>query len=279
MSTLSLKIKNEIREWNRSLVMGVLDVTPDSFFAGSRIVTEKMLFESIDKIIEENADIIDIGGMSTRPGADIIDIEEEWRRVAPALKYISENYPKMAVSVDTFRAEIARRAHEEFGADIINDISGGGLDNKMIETVGKLNIVYLGMHMRGTPATMQQLTQYDNLMFDLSRYFGELIKKCKDAGIADIILDPGIGFSKTLDQNYHIINNLEILQSLGYPILIGVSRKSFLYRFFEDKPENMLNATTVMNTISLLKGVNIIRVHDVKEAVEAVKLVQKTLNA
>ncbi len=279
MWRLNLKVKNEIKEWHRPLVMAVLNVTPDSFYPGSRNDTEKSLFDKIDKAIAEMADILDIGGISTRPGADIIDIEQEWSRIKMALEYISKNYPKTAVSVDTFRSEIVRRAYEQFGIDIVNDISGGNLDEKMIGTVGELNIGYIGMHMRGTPANMQEHTHYDNLMFDLTRYFGEMTEKCKHAGIADIIIDPGIGFSKTLEQNYHIINHLEIIKSLGYPILIGASRKSFVYKLLDDIPGNMLNATTVMNTISLLKGADIIRVHDVKEAVETVKLVQKTLNA
>jgi dihydropteroate synthase len=279
MQPLVLTIKKEIREWKQPLVMAILNATPDSFYAGSRSVLEKQVHERIEAIAEQGADILDIGGMSSRPGADMIDIEEEWQRIEPALNYASKHYSQLAVSVDTFRSEIALRAFRNYGIDLVNDISGGQLDSEMIKTVGEFGIGYIGMHMRGNPSNMQQLTQYDNLMFDLTCYFGALDQQCKQAGIASFIIDPGIGFSKTLDQNYEILNKLEMLDSLGLPILIGVSRKSLIYKFLEIEPEESLIGTTVLNTLAILKGARILRVHDVKETVETIKLVQKTLNA
>lgn len=279
MAICTLKIKNEIVELSRPLVMGIINTTPDSFYSGSRNITNEQTYTAIDQAIEQQADIIDIGGVSTRSGADILDLDEEWRRVEPALKYAFKQYPKAALSVDTFRSEIAKRAREYYGIDIVNDVSGGMLDSNMIETVGKLGIGYVGMHMIGTPSDMQQHVSYDNLLLDISRYLGDMIQRCKLAGIADIIVDPGIGFSKTLDQNYEIINKLDIIKSLGYPVLVGVSRKSLIYKYLNITPEDSLIGTAVMNALLLVKGADILRVHDVKQAVETVKLFQKTLNS
>ncbi len=279
MQPLKLKIKSEIREWDRPLVMAIINATPDSFYSGSRSLSEKHLFETMETAIKHGADILDIGGMSSRPGAEMISLEEEWSRIEPALKYASEHAPFTAISVDTFRAEIAQRAVEKYGIDFVNDISGGQLDSTMITMVGKLGVGYIGMHMRGVPATMQDLTHYDNLMFELTRYFGALNQECAKAGIADLIIDPGIGFSKTVDQNYEILNRLEMLHMLGLPILIGLSRKSLIYKYLKTEPDESLNGTSVLNTLAIMKGVHILRVHDVKEAVETIKLVQKTLNS
>ncbi|MDY0281080.1 MAG: dihydropteroate synthase [Salinivirgaceae bacterium] len=279
MEGIKLKIKQEIRTWNRPLVMGILNNTPDSFYSGSRITDTHSMHQKIDTIVLQGADIIDIGGMSTRPGSTTIDIKEEWNRIEPALQYMATHYPDFAVSVDTYHAEIAQQSIEKYGVDIINDISGGQLDPEMIKTVGKLGAGYIAMHMQGTPATMHQFTNYDNLITDLTRYFGAVNQRCREAGIADFIVDPGIGFSKTLDQNYHIINNLHNIAQLGFPILIGLSRKSLIYKYLDTTPEESLNATTVLNTLSILNGAQIIRVHDVKEAVETIKLITKTHNS
>lgn len=276
MTTLQLKIKQQIRYWDRPLVMGILNATPDSFYSESRTINSVQIEHRIDQIIANGADIIDIGGVSTRPGAKTLSIDEEWRRIEPALRYLAIKYPDFAVSVDTYRAEIAKRSIEQYNVDIINDVSGGQLDNQMISIVGKLNAAYIAMHMRGTPATMQQFTHYEDIIIELSCYFGKINMQCREAGISDFIIDPGIGFSKTLDQNYLIINKLQSLTLLGFPILIGVSRKSMIYKYLEISPETSLNATTVLNTLSILNGAQIIRVHDVKEGVEAIKIISKT---
>jgi len=275
---LSLKVKGEIREWNRPAVMGIVNCTPDSFYSSSCMLNGN-LFSHIDRIIADGADFLDIGGMSSRPGAKIIDQDEEWERIKPALEYVNEHYPEIPVSVDTFRSEIARRAYHNYGVDLINDISGGQMDDKMISTVGELGIGYIGMHMRGNPQTMQSLTQYQNLMLDLSQYFGQLKLKCIENGISDLIIDPGIGFAKNIDQNYHIINNLHILKALNLPILMGISRKSLIYKYLNILPEDSLPGTIALNALSIVNGANILRVHDVKECVQTVLVVQKTLTS
>ncbi len=273
---LTLRIKGEIREWSRPLVMGILNLTPDSFYDKSRINSET-LANRVDQMIEDGVDIIDIGGMSSRPGALIIESKEEWERIKPALKYISGKHPNAIISVDTFRSEIAQRAISEYGVDIVNDISGGNLDPRMLSVVGENQTVYIGMHMRGTPENMQNHSNYKNLMLELASYFGELNKRCIEHGIADVIIDPGIGFSKTLDQNYEILNNLDMLLSIKLPILVGISRKSLIYKLLNITPEESLPGTIALNTLAILKGASILRVHDVKETVQVVNVVCKTL--
>lgn len=254
-------------------VMGILNVTPDSFYNGSRYDKKTEIAARVHQIIDEGAKIIDIGGYSSRPGANEVSPEEEYERLALGLSVIRQEKPDAIISVDTFRADIARRCVEDWNIDIINDISGGILDNHMFDTVAELQVPYILMHMRGTPATMQHHTQYGNVTEEVIKELNAKIDTLRQKGVNDIIIDPGFGFSKTVEQNYEMMNHLEYFQSFGMPLLVGISRKSMIYKALGITPETALNGTTVLNTIALMKGAHILRVHDVKEAVEAVKTV------
>lgn len=260
-------------------VMGILNVTPDSFYDGSRCPEKAEITERVHSMVREGADIIDIGGYSSRPHAADISPDEEMRRLSVGLEIIRKHYPDAFVSVDTFRAEVARRCVEEYGVQIINDISGGELDHKMFETAADLHMPYILMHMRGTPDTMMSLTDYDNLIGDMLYYFSERIARLESLGVNDIIIDPGFGFSKTLDDNYMLMKHLDEFARIGLPLLVGVSRKSMIYKYFGTTPAESLNGTTALNVLALLGGANILRVHDVREAVEAVRIVCKTLQS
>lgn len=276
----TLTIKGEKRAIVKPWVMGILNVTPDSFYSGSRMgVDEMRIGERVEEILKEGGDIIDIGAYSTRSNADDISPEEEYSRLKIGLNVIKNIDANAIVSVDTFRADVARRCVEEFGVDIVNDVSGGTLDDEMFATVANLKVPYILMHMRGTPATMQQLTEYNDVTRDVIDDLNK--KKCalNDLGIDDVIIDPGFGFSKTVEQNFEMLNRLEDFKQLDAPLLVGVSRKSMIYRTLGCTPVESLNGTTVINTISLLKGAHILRVHDVKEAVEVCKLVGSTIGA
>lgn len=257
--------------------MGILNVTPDSFYSDSRCLDENAISNRVRQIVDEGARIIDVGGYSSRPGADDVTPEEELRRLSLGIDIIKDVAPEIYISVDTYRAGVARRCVVDWGADIINDISGGTLDERMFDTVAELQVPYILMHMRGTPYTMQQHTQYNDVTCDV---IGELLKKVKilkDKGINDIIIDPGFGFAKTLEQNYELLNKLEEFHNVALPLLIGISRKSMIYKLLNETAETALNGTTVLNTIAVMKGVHILRVHDVKEAVETIKLVKNTI--
>lgn len=276
----TLTIKGEKRAIVKPWVMGILNVTPDSFYSGSRMgVDEMCIGERVEEILKEGGDIIDIGAYSTRSNADDISPEEEYSRLKIGLNVIKNIDANAIVSVDTFRADVARRCVEEFGVDIVNDVSGGTLDDDMFATVANLKVPYILMHMRGTPATMQQLTEYNDVTRDVIDDLHK--KKCalNDLGIDDVIIDPGFGFSKTVEQNFEMLNRLEDFKQLDAPLLVGVSRKTMIYRTLGCTPVESLNGTTVINTISLLKGAHILRVHDVKEAVEVCKLVGSTIGA
>ena len=276
----TLTIKGEKRAIVKPWVMGILNVTPDSFYSGSRMgVDEMRIGERVEEILKEGGDIIDIGAYSTRRNADDISPEEEYSRLKIGLNVIKNIDANAIVSVDTFRADVARRCVEEFGVDIVNDVSGGTLDDDMFATVANLKVPYILMHMRGTPATMQQLTEYNDVIRDVIDDLHK--KKCalNDLGIDDVIIDPGFGFSKIVEQNFEMLNRLEDFKQLDAPLLVGVSRKSMIYRTLGCTPVESLNGTTVINTISLLKGAHILRVHDVKEAVEVCKLVGSTIGA
>ncbi|WP_293739413.1 dihydropteroate synthase [Parabacteroides sp. ASD2025] len=274
----TLNIRGTLTSLDTPLVMGILNVTPDSFYADSRKQTEAAVEERIQAILSEGGQIIDLGGYSSRPDAVEVSPEEEMERLAFALKILNAHYPDVALSVDTFRADVARRCVEEYGAAIINDISGGELDAEMFETVARLHVPYIMMHMRGTPQTMQQHTDYEDMMEDIMLYFARKVRQLRLLGVNDIILDPGFGFSKTVDQNYTLMSHLCEFKEFGLPLLVGVSRKSMIYKYLGGTPADSLNGTTVLNTIALLNGADILRVHDVKAAVEAVKLVSKTFN-
>lgn len=274
----SINLRGKSVEIAETWVMGILNVTPDSFFSESRCNNDSDKIKArVHEILEQGAKIIDIGGYSSRPGAIDITPEEEYNRLAKGLEVIKRIAPETIISVDTFRAEVARRCVKDWGVDIINDISGGTLDNDMFDTVAELNIPYILMHMRGTPSTMQQFTQYDDVTNDVINELSEKYDILQQKGIKDIIIDPGFGFSKTIEQNYEMMNHLERFSSIKAPILVGISRKSMIYKALNLTPETSLNGTTVLNTIATLKGAHILRVHDVKEAVEAVKIAQLTL--
>jgi dihydropteroate synthase len=257
--------------------MGVLNVTPDSFYDGGKYVTSENIVRRAASMLENGTDIIDIGGYSSRPGAENIPVEEEKARVVKALKIIKKAFPDCLVSVDTFRSEVARLAAAE-GAEIINDISGGELDDRMFETIAELKLPYILMHMKGSPATMAKLNQYDDLIGDMLQYFQEKIRHLNELGIWDIIIDPGIGFSKNSLQNFHLISQLDIFSALNLPVLLGASRKSFIYKTLNISQEEALNGTTVVNTIGLLKNINIVRVHDTREAKQIISLLEKIKN-
>jgi dihydropteroate synthase len=256
-------------------VMGILNVTPDSFYAGSRGVTERYILDRLHQIVNEGASIVDIGAYSTRPGADNVSMEEEMNRLRMGLELVRKHCPDTIVSVDTFRADVAKMCVEEYGAAIINDISAGQMDKDMFTTIARLGIPYIIMHMKGTPQDMQVNPQYDHFLKEIFYYFSEKVQKLRDLGAKDIIIDPGFGFGKTLEHNYELMNHLEEFALFELPLLVGVSRKSMIYKLLGTTPEEALNGTTALNTIALLKGANILRVHDVREAVESVRIVQK----
>lgn len=270
-SKTTLNAGGKILDLSTPLVMGILNVTPDSFFDGGKYNTEKRVLDRAAAILKEGGNVIDIGGYSSRPGAEDISEEEELSRVIPAIRNILKEFPDAIISIDTFRSEIARRAVED-GAVIINDISGGSLDKKMFETVASLKVPYILMHMKGTPQDMNQQANYKDLLLDMTDYFIEKINQLKAVGVNDIILDPGFGFAKTVDHNYELLNKLNYLKTFNLPILVGISRKSMIYKRLNVEPQDTLNGTTVLNTIALMNGASILRVHDVKECVEAVKL-------
>ncbi len=276
---ITLNSRGKLLLLNEPWVMGILNITPNSFFPQSRIDKDKpnIALERAREMIEAGAKILDVGGYSSRPGAEEVTEEEESIRVVPVIEKIKKEFPEVLISVDTFRSSVAR-ASVEAGADIVNDISGGELDPEMIPVVGQLQVPYICMHMRGTPQTMNRLTTYDNLENDILAYFNEKLISCRKAGIKDVIIDPGLGFSKTLAQNYRILKNLSYFNTINAPILIGLSRKSMIYKLLGITQEEALNGTTALNMVALMNGAKILRVHDVKEAVESVKLF-KQLNA
>lgn len=274
----TLNVRGRLLDLSKPQVMGILNVTPDSFYAGSRMETEEAVRGRVRQIIAEGGSMIDVGAYSSRPGAADVSAEEEMERLRRGMSIVREEAPEIPVSVDTFRADVAKMAVEELGVDIINDISGGELDKEMFKTVAKLGVPYILMHMKGTPQTMQQAPHYEDLMKEVMLYFAEKVQQLRDLGQKDIVLDPGYGFAKTIDHNYELLKHQEMLEVFELPLLVGVSRKSMIYRFLGSSPEEALNGTTVLNTLALQKGANILRVHDVKEAVEVVRLVEKFSN-
>lgn len=274
MSSYNINTGNQLITTGKPLVMGILNATPDSFFEGSRCMTENLIENRIKQIIDEGGSIIDIGAYSSRPDAQHIDTKEEWRRLETALRILRDQYPDVITSVDTFRSEIAKRAVEEYGVNMINDISGGEMDRSMFATIGELKVPYIMMHMKGTPQTMQQHCDYNELFQDIALYFSAKIEQLRELGVNDIIIDPGFGFSKTLEQNYELLAKLEHFSIFEHPILVGVSRKSMIYKLLGIKPEEALNGTSVIHTVALRKGADILRVHDVKEAVQCVEITE-----
>lgn len=273
----SLNINGRLLDLSEPQVMGILNVTPDSFYSGSRKQTEDEIEARVRQIIGEGASIIDIGAYSSRPNADDVSPSEEMERLRKGLSVIQRVAPNAIVSVDTFRADVAKMCVEEYGVGIVNDISGGMLDKDMFATVAKLGIPYILMHMQGTPQNMQQNPHYDDVVKEVFMYFAEKVQRLRDLGVKDIILDPGYGFGKTVEHNYELMNHQEELLEFELPLLVGISRKSMIYKTLGITADEALNGTSVLNTISLLKGANILRVHDVATCVEVVNLIQKLL--
>lgn len=272
----SLNCGGKLLQLDTPKVMGILNATPDSFFAGSRKQTETEIQSRVQQILEEGADIIDVGAYSTRPGAAEVTLEEEWQRLAPALQIVRREAPSALISIDTFRAEIAKRCVEELGASIVNDISGGDADAQMFETVAALRVPYILMHCQGTPQTMQLSPQYKNVTAEVMTDLSRKVRRLRDLGMRDIVLDPGFGFGKTLEHNYELLRHLDDFRVFHLPVLVGVSRKSMITRALGITADEALNGTTALHAFSLMKGANILRVHDVKAAVEVVKLYERT---
>ena len=270
-----INVNGRLMDLSEPQVMGILNVTPDSFYAGSRAETEQDIIRRLHQIMDEGASIVDIGGYSSRPGAQEVSAEEEMERLRMGLKLIRKHRPDAVVSVDTFRADVAKMCAEEYGVAIINDISAGQMDGQMFTTIARLGVPYIIMHMKGTPQDMQVNPQYGHFLKEVFYYFSEKVQRLRDLGVKDIIIDPGFGFGKTLEHNYELMNHLEEFSLFELPLLVGVSRKSMIYKLLDITPQEALNGTTVLNTVALLKGANILRVHDVKEAVETVRIVGK----
>ena len=270
--TYTLNLKGRLVTIDRPWVMGIINVTPDSFYRGSRIADEQALVDRTRSMIADGADVIDVGACSTRPGGEQVDAQQEMERLQWALGIIRRVAPEVVLSVDTYRAAVARRCVVEWGADIINDISGGTLDEDMFDTIAGLHVPYVLMHMRGTPQTMSSMTDYQDVTTDVLQWMARRIDKLHQMGVADVIADPGFGFAKTVEQNYELLARLNTFQALNAPLLVGVSRKRMIYTPLDCTADEALNGTTVVNTIALLQGAHILRVHDVKAAVQAVKL-------
>ena len=270
--TYSLNLRGRLVTIDRPWVMGIINVTPDSFYGGSRVADEGMLIERVRQMLAEGADVIDVGACSTRPGSQQVDAQGEMDRLQWALAAIRREFPDTIVSVDTYRAQVARRCVEEWGTDIINDISGGMIDQDMFATVAQLGVPYVLMHTRGTPETMSQLTDYHNVAAEVLEWMARRIDELRQMGVADVIADPGFGFAKTVEQNYELLARLDAFHALDAPLLVGVSRKRMIYTPLHCDADGALNGTTVVNTIALMHGAHILRVHDVKAAAEAVEL-------
>ncbi|MBC9797053.1 dihydropteroate synthase [Sinomicrobium weinanense] len=271
---MTINCKGKLIDLSVPKVMGILNITPDSFYDGGRYENETDILRRTEKMLNEGAAFIDVGAYSSRPGAEHVSEEEELRRVVPVIALLVKHFPEILISVDTFRAVVAKACIQE-GAAIINDIASGNLDKNMISTVAELQVPYIMMHMKGTPQNMQQDPQYKDITKEVLYYFSEKVAGARKAGINDLIIDPGFGFAKTLAHNYELMSKLELLHHLELPLLVGISRKSMIYKLLKNRPKDALNGTTALNTIALSKGAHILRVHDVKEAVECVKLVEQ----
>jgi dihydropteroate synthase len=274
---MTIRCKGQLIDLSTPKVMGILNVTPNSFFDGGKYKNESEMLSQVGKMLSDGATFIDIGAYSSKPSAAFVSEEEELQRIVPIVQLILEHFPETLISIDTFRSEVAKACIEN-GAALINDISAGILDDKMLEIVAKYNVPYIMMHMRGTPQTMQKMTSYENIVKEILFYFSERIAKARSLGINDLIIDPGFGFAKTLEQNYEVLQKLQLFEMLELPLLAGVSRKSMIYKTLHSSAEEALNGTTFLNAIALTKGAKILRVHDVKEAMECVTLFNKLNN-
>ncbi|WP_300811668.1 dihydropteroate synthase [uncultured Bacteroides sp.] len=270
-----INVGGSLMDLSTPRVMGILNLTPDSFYAGSRVQTEEAIARRAEQIVAEGGAMIDVGAYSSRPGAADVPVQEEMERLRRGLEVVRRTVPDAVLSVDTFRADVARMCVEEYGVAVVNDISTGEMDADMFRTVAQLNVPYVMMHMQGTPQNMQQEPRYDNLLREVFLYFARKVQQLRDLGVKDIILDPGFGFGKTLEHNYRLLAHLEEFRVFGLPLLAGVSRKSMIFRLLGITPQESLNGTTVLDTLCLMKGADILRVHDVKEAVETVRIVRE----
>ncbi|MBQ4820646.1 dihydropteroate synthase [Aquimarina sp. MMG016] len=270
---MTINCKGSLIDLSTPRVMGILNLTPDSFYDGGKYKDEKQILDKVERMLSEEATFIDLGGYSSRPGAQDITKSEELTRILPVVELLMKKFPNILLSIDTFRSDIAKPCIEA-GAAIVNDISAGNLDPKMIPTVGKLKVPYIMMHMKGNPQTMKSMDHYDDLIKEIQLYFSAKVAEARKAGISDIIIDPGFGFAKNITQNFELLQKLYLLKFQDLPILAGVSRKSMIYKTLNNTPSESLNGTTSLNTIALLNGASILRVHDVKEAVECIKLVR-----
>ena len=268
----TINVGGELIDFTIPIVMGIVNVTPDSFYDGGKMEDEKVLLSAVEKMINDGARVLDIGAVSTQPGAQVVSTKVELGRLLPVVQAIRNSFPKIPISIDTFRSWVAVRVIDEIGPIIVNDISGGTLDSKMFETIGKMRVPYILSHIQGTPKTMQDNPQYDDLIKDISSYFGEKVKKLTKFGVLDIIIDPGFGFGKTVEHNFELLNRLDSFKVFQLPVMVGISRKSMIWKALENSPEEALNGTTVANTLALMGGADILRVHDAKEAAEAVKI-------
>lgn len=271
---MTINCKGQLIDLSKPKVMGILNLTPNSFFDGGKYKNETEIIPQVQKMLSEGATFIDIGAYSSKPNAEFVSIEEEMARIVPIVDLLVQRFPNILISIDTFRSQVAEACIQK-GAALINDISAGKLDDAMLGVVAKYNVPYIMMHMRGTPQTMSTLTQYEDVVKEVLLYFSERIAVARSLGINDLIVDPGFGFAKTLEQNYEMLQKMELFQQLKLPVLVGISRKSMIYKTLNNNASESLNGTTTLNTISLLKGANILRVHDVKEAVECVTLFNK----
>jgi dihydropteroate synthase len=274
---MTINCKGQLIDLSQPKVMGILNITPDSFFDGGKFSNENEIISQVKKMLNDGATFIDVGAYSSKPGADFVSEEEEIKRIVPVIRLILKHHPDVILSIDTFRSAVAKVALEN-GAAMINDISGGNLDEGMLTVIAQYNVPYIVMHMRGTPQTMQSLTTYNDIIKEMLFYFSNIIAKARSLGINDLVIDPGFGFAKTLDQNYEVLKHLELFQMLDLPILAGISRKSMIYKVLDSSAKEALNGTTFLNAFALSKGASILRVHDVKEAVEAVELYKKLKN-
>ena len=268
---MTINCKGKLIDLSSPKVMGILNVTPDSFYDGGTLKNDKDTLYRVEDMLIEGATFVDVGAYSSRPKADHISEDEELKRILPVIDMILKNFPETLISVDTFRSNIAKQCIEG-GAALINDISAGKIDKNMMQTIAEFKVPYIMMHMKGTPQTMHKQNNYDNLLKEIISYFSERISNARQLGIIDVIADPGFGFSKTIDQNYELLNRLEYFKMLELPLLIGISRKSMIYKILENSPQEALNGSTILNTIALQKGASVLRVHDVKEAMECIKL-------
>lgn len=271
-SGYTIKAKGKLYDLRTPIVMGVINITPDSFFTLSRYKSDYNLLKQVETMLKDGASIIDIGGYSTRPQAESVSVDEEVKRITESLDIILKHFPDVFISIDTFRSQVARIAIQDYGVGMINDISGGTLDPFMFETIADLQVVYVLMHTRGLPQHMQDNTDYENLIAEVLHFLAQRVAQLRMLGVKDVIIDPGFGFAKTLEQNYTLMKNLAVFKKIQAPLLVGISRKSMIYNLLETTPEKALNGTTALNMLALLGGANILRVHDIKEAVETIKI-------